>query len=206
MIVLIIILSILLGIPLLVFLLLLFPVAFDARYDSEGVYLSIRYLFIKKVILSKTEDAVDVQELEEKAQEETEKEESKIMALLKKKGLKNLLSLLKELLKLAFGTLKKIVKKIKIKYLLVNVDVSTDNAADTAIRYGQACAVVYPFVSGFASIAKCKKSSANVSLDYKREHDIIDVKIKGSIRPIFVVIHGFGLVIKALPYIKQLRA
>ncbi len=203
MIVLIIILSILLGIPLLIFLLLLFPVSFDACYNSEGVYLTIKYLFIKKEILKPTQGEESVEEIVE---EEALEQENKIISLVKNKGLMNLLSIFKELIKLAFGTLKKIVRKIKIKYMGIDINVSSDNAADTAIRYGQACTVVYPFVSAVTSLTKCRKYDAKLGLDYKRESDIIDVRVKGSIVPIFVVIHGLGLLKDALPYINKLRA
>ncbi len=204
--VLIIILSILFGIPLLIFLLLCIPVGFYVRYDTDGLFVSIRYLFIKKAILDTNEEENSQKEdVVEEIEKEVVKEENKIIALLNKKGLQNLFDIFKEILKLAFGTLKKVFAKIRLKYLNIDINVSSENASDTAIKYGQTCAVVYPFVSVFTQVVKCKKQNANIGLDYKRESDIINVELKGSIIPLFVVIHGLGFVIKALPYFKKLK-
>lgn len=64
-------------------------------------------------------------------------------------------------------TAKKFLKKIKTKYIALKISVSGEDAFETAIKYGQASAVIYPAVSGLKELMYIKKLHLIVEPDFK---------------------------------------
>ena len=124
-----------------------------------------------------------------------EKKENKILSWAKKtfkeKGLSGLVNAVKEIAKLAVTFLKPIFKHLKIKDLDMDIVVAFEDAADTAVKYGYACAGIYPSLAVLLKIMKYKKYSVNIRPDFDKKSLEINVFLELTLVPWFVV---FGAV------------
>lgn len=123
------------------------------------------------------------------------KKENKVLkwfkTTFKERGLKGLINALKEIAGLAETFLKPIFKHIKLKNLDMNITVASEDAADTAINYGYACAGIYPSLSILLNIVKYKKYNVNIAPDFDKKKTEIDLIAELVIVPWFVI---FGAV------------
>ncbi|MCD8025905.1 MAG: DUF2953 domain-containing protein, partial [Clostridiales bacterium] len=87
-------------------------------------------------------------------------------SLLKEKGLSWVVELIKKIADLAAGVLKDFFKHIIIKNFDESIQVSGDDAADTAVNYGRLCSVVYPAVGTVARVVKCKSYGVDITPDF----------------------------------------
>ena len=97
----------------------------------------------------------------------------------------------KEIAKLAVTFLKPIFKHLKIKDLDMDIVVAFEDAADTAVKYGYACAGIYPSLAVLLKIMKYKKYSVNIRPDFDKKSPEINVFLELTLVPWFVV---FGAV------------
>lgn len=114
--------------------------------------------------------------------------------IFKEKGLDGLIDLLKKIAELAGDFLKPIFTHITIKDLDMNITVAFEDAADTAIRYGYACAGIYPSLAALLNIFKYKKYNVNIAPDFDKKKPEIDLTVKITLVPWFVLfgaVHAF---------------
>lgn len=80
------------------------------------------------------------------AQQSPKKKEKKNLFkdILQEKGLKGFLKILQEAAKLLGGSLRRLARHIRLKTFSLEIAVSTEDAAETAIQYGKVCSAVYP--------------------------------------------------------------
>ncbi|MBQ8056800.1 MAG: DUF2953 domain-containing protein [Ruminococcus sp.] len=172
-------LYILLVLALLITFLCLIKIQFTAVYENE-LTLKLRVLFFEytlvpfekkskkrkkkreKKILKKKKD-------EDGTKEKKTKKPSYLKQLSDKKGVEGLISMLTEIVKLIGTTLKGIFTNIVIKHFDLKLTVVGDDAADTALKYGKLCGVVYSAVSVICSTAKCEDYNVNVIPDFDDE-------------------------------------
>lgn len=203
-----IILWILLGLIALIFLLLCIPVRFDLNYNGETTVFA-RYLFFKYRVLpapeKKPEPKKEKKPSEKKSEEKTdEKKPNPLLQQVKKykeaEGLSGLLTLAKDLLKATGTRFGKLLKHIKLKDFDLYVLVGGEDAAETAMLYGEVCAGVYPAVSVLLSLTNCKPPHGRVSvdLDYSVKEPKILCTARGAVRPLFVVHHGVQYLLRTL--------
>lgn len=67
----------------------------------------------------------------------------------------------------------KMKKKSRIDNLYLDLTIGGDDAAETAITYGAACAVVYPTISAVERIIKIKKKKIMVNAEFNGANKII---------------------------------
>lgn len=190
-----------------IILLLSLPVGVYVQYSSELI-ITIRYLFIKKNIdLNKAEEKEEIEKVEQDTEKEIEKISpiAKLKKLIKNIGAKEFLEIVKQLTALTSKSFLKILKRVNVKLLDVYFLASEENAAETALLYGKACAIVYPAVAELANITSCKKYTVTVDANYQIKKSAVDAKINIKIHPIFVVGQAICLLLKALPYLNKLR-
>ena len=191
MIALIVSLSVIGGIFLIFAIVLACPVIVDIQFKDSFV-VKIKILGIPITVFPQ----------KEKTQSEEEKEKtgkfSKIKGILESKGLSGLLDFFKELAGVAAGTGKKLFSHLVIYQLLVDIAISNEDAAKTAIQYGQACAVVYPAMSMITTVAKCKQSHVCVIADFDDKKTKADFRLKAGMRPIFVLTAGISGLIRLI--------
>lgn len=66
----------------------------------------------------------------------------------------------------AQATLLKVKKKVRIDIIKIDLTVGSDDAAQTAITYGEACAVIYPVESALETLVKVKKRQITINADF----------------------------------------
>lgn len=203
-------LYILLGILLLLLLICFIRVQVFAHYDDD-LKLSLKVLFFQIVLLppkekpekkpEKPKKKKPDKDKEDKPKEEKEKEKkpSYLSKLKDKKGVTGLISLFKEIAKIAVGALKGIFSHIVFKKLDVGIAYNGGDAATTAVEYGKICSAFYPAINVLTSVTVCK--SYNVTLepifDDERETEAYaDVHLY--IRVGFVLLEGVKAGVKLL--------
>ncbi len=198
MIALIVSLSVIGGIFLIFAIVLACPVIADIQFKDSFV-VKIKVLGIPITVFPQKEKPQS-EEKKKKPKEEKEKtgKFSKIKGILESKGLSGLLDFFKELAGVAAGTGKKLFSHLVIYQLSVDISISNEDAAKTAIQYGQACAVVYPAMSMITTVAKCKQSHVCVIADFDDKKTKADFRLKAGMRPIFVLTAGISGLIRLI--------
>lgn len=193
-------LYIILGVLAFIFLLLMIPVVLRFDYSAE-TSLVLKYLFFKFTLFPRAEKPVK----EEKKTDKPQPQVSKIKELKDKHGLRGLLDIFKEIAKLAGAAALKILKRVKIRELDIYAVAGGDNAAETALLYGEACAVIYPVVNMLKGICRCKKTGVMVDADYKAKESAAICQAVISIRPVYIAGYGLKFIFKLIPRLMKLR-
>ena len=155
------VLYIILSILLCLFLLTLFNIYVYAEYKDQ-LSLWIKVAFVKVQLIpqkpKKKKKKPKKKKVKEKKQEQiTEKQENALLKFVKEKGISGVINILKQISKLATDTLKDLFKRITVTEFTLNVQVAGEDAADTAIKYGYCCSVIFPAVSAILSVVKYKE-------------------------------------------------
>lgn len=90
---------------------------------------------------------------------------------------------------------RKILKHIVIKELFVDLTVSGNDAADTAMNYGKTCAAVFPAMGAICTNMKVREYDLEVNPDFLAKSNTGDLHTVLAFRPIFLVMAliGYGL-------------
>lgn len=187
------------GVLALVLALLLCPVVVQIEFSGAFV-IKLRVLGIPiTVFRQKTRDTA-----EKKSPEAPEKKKEKsgkfavFGDILKREGLLALLDFLKELASISAGTGKRLLKHIHWRKFSVLLAIGGQDAAKTAVQYGQACAVVYPAAGVLTALSDCSQTHVGVIADFKAGKTKAEVCLKADIRPIFVLTSGVSGLIKLI--------
>ena len=79
------------------------------------------------------------------------------------------MNLIKRVAELAVFALQDFFSHILIKKLSLSISVAGDDAADTAIKYGKYCAVVYPAVGTIVRAVKCKGYGVDINPNFSEK-------------------------------------
>lgn len=170
---------IILGIIVAIILFLLFmPLNFDLVYDGD-LFIKFKYLGITVFDDQKSEKkARKPQKQKTKSEKSTpSKKDNFFVKLYKQKGLLGAIGYCSDIAKIVLQNLPRIFKKIKFRKLKLDLTVATDDAANTAIRYGEFCAVLYPVLSLLQSIIDLKPHEINIKPDF----DKTETEFKGAV-------------------------
>ena len=154
-------LYILLGIVLFIALVMFIPITLRASYKEEfwcAVYIG----FVKLQL-------VPAKPKKEKKKKKAKKATEKKPSLIKKYGIEWLLNLIKKVAELAVSALQDFFSHILVKKLSLSISVAGDDAADTAIKYGKYCAVVYPAVGTIVRVVKCKGYGVDINPNFSEK-------------------------------------
>lgn len=154
-------LYILLGIILLIALLMLVPVSVKISYHKDFSFL-LKIGFVPITLYPKKPEKT---KKTKKKKKKPEKEKKKTN-LLEDKGFSWFINLIKKVANLANGVLKDFFRHILIKRFMLSIRVVGDDAADTAVKYGYYCSVVYPAVGIIVGAVKCKSYGIDISPDF----------------------------------------
>lgn len=175
---------------------------FTALYD-ETLTLKLKVLFLEFTLVpfEKQQKKKRKKKVLKKKNKQTdnkkEKKPSFIKKLSQKKGVEGLLSMLSEIAELLSSTVKGIFTNVVIERFDLSFIVVGEDAADTALKYGKLCGVVYSTVSVICSTAKCEDYNVNVTPDFDD-----DAKMKACcdtqfyIRVYFVLRYGLKALFK----------
>lgn len=163
-------LYILLGIALFVALVMFIPITLRASY-KEDFWCAVYIGFVKLQLVPakpKKEKKKKVKKQTPKT-EQSKKPTEKKPSLIKKYGIEWLLNLIKKVAELAVSALQDFFSHILIKKFSLSISVAGDDAADTAIKYGKYCAVVYPAVGTIVRVVKCKGYGVDINPNFSEK-------------------------------------
>ena len=79
------------------------------------------------------------------------------------------MNLIKKLQSLQYLHCRIFFSHILVKKLSLSISVAGDDAADTAIKYGKYCAVVYPAVGTIVRVVKCKGYGVDINPNFSEK-------------------------------------
>ncbi len=201
-------LYIILGVVLLLFALCFVKLKFSATYD-EALNLKLKVLFLQFTLVPAKKKKPQKAKTKKKTKKESKKSEtdkndkkkkpSYLKKLSEKKGISGLLSIFVELSKLVGTTLKGIFSNTVVTTFDLDIKVSGDDAADTALKYGKLCGVIYSAVNIICNATKTQDYNLNVSPDFDDEaKSKITCDVRFYIRVFYVLKYLFKALVKLL--------
>lgn len=184
---------ILIAILLLLSALMFVPIGIKARYtDSFKCVLTVGFL---KFSLYPKKPKIKEKSLANKASEDKKNPKPK-KNIIKEKGISWLLDVIKKTANLAAGALKDFFRHIIVKDLLLSVKIAGDDAADTAVKYGGCCSVVYPAFGLLLGIVKYKNCGVDITPDFNENAKTgVYFKLNARIRAVWIaylaIKHGY---------------
>ena len=177
-----IVLYVILGILLFLFLLTLLNIHITAIYHNE-LRLWVRIAFVKL----------------KKPEEEPKKKSFDFKAFVKEKGVSGIINIVKEIAKLAGGTVSDVLFAFTVTRLKLDIKVAGSDAADSAIKYGRVCAALFPSLQLIMTVVKVKKYDVNVNPDFSDEpKNSADAEVFAKIRIISILRIGIKRGLQAL--------
>lgn len=181
---------IILGIFAFLFLLLLCPITLTAGYETQ-LEAKLRFLFFSYRLAPKKRKAQKEGKSEKTGGRLSRRPESKLKQLIKERGFAGFLRLMKELAQLLTEAVKDFLRHANVKELELRLTAAGEDAADTAVKYGYACSVVYPVVSMITALSGCKNYKVSVIPGFREKESSVFCYIKIRFGPIFLVASGF---------------
>lgn len=197
-------LMIILGILLFFVILLVCPVTILASFETE-LSAKVRYLFITYTIAPQKEKKEKKAKKEEPKTEEKTDTKAKIKGIIEQKGLSGFLNMIKEMAAIATGAAKKLFVHLIISSISADIDVATEDAAQTALNYGYACAVVYPAMAVLVGNSNCKKYDIKVTPNFDKKECEIHFSVKAGVKLFFIISAGLSAFFNFLKVMKNAK-
>lgn len=184
-----IVLYILVGLLALIALVLLLPVSLDLRYKEELDF-KVKFAGIRFSAQKKKKE-------KEVGQPTKDKKDNQFKAVFKKlKRKKGFTGAIKEIfifLRHCLEHLGYLLKTMKFKKVCLDLNIVGDDAAKTAIQYGEVCSVAYPVLSFFQSVAKVKYKKIDVKSDFEAQEGSFTFSLTVNMQIIFLIISAFRI-------------
>ena len=194
------------GILLFLFVLLLIPVSAEISYIDD-FNLRVKYGIIKVFDNLKPKKPKKEKPKKSKSdsgkKKEKPKKESFISRVFKEKGKIGGIKFCFAILKAVFSKLIWVLKKISFKKLFLDITVSSDDAANTAVTYGAVCAAVYPVIALIKENTKIGVSEVNVSTDFEKISPVVKAAVAVKTRLLYAVIAAVALLAEYLRISKE---
>ncbi len=203
-------LLILAGILLIIDILIFCPLSIKLVYD-KGVKLRVGYLFpVFRVLPQKPKKEKPEKKKKNKKQkkkqpETEEKKKNPVGDIIQEHGLRGLLELLRELARIAVEAGKKITGHTVISKMDLQLLVATDNAAETAVTYGAACAAVFPLVSIIEQHVKKCCHHERIAPCFTETENKVYFEMRIRIIPFFLLSAGVKALLKTLRTLAKFR-
>lgn len=189
-------LYIVLGIVAFLLLILLIPVYgyldFDKQLHARVRVLGIPFrLYPLKPKKKRSEKQQTVAKAEKSAKKSAKKEAKEgllsLETIFKEEGISGVAQLFSELAKLATAALRRVLAAITVDRLNLQARIVCEEADETAIRYGQVCAVLYPALAGLESVVRVRKKNIAIAPDFLAEKGELVVDLRLHIIPLRVL-------------------
>ena len=207
-------LYIILGILAFILILLMLPFRVKVEYEDE-VHIRIGFAFLNFTVLPqkpkkprKPKKSRKKKKPDENKKPETKPEKKKKNPILEykdKHGLEGLLDLIREIVHIVVDLLKGLAKHLKISDLVINAVIAGEDSADTAMKYGYACSVIYPAVSLLENKAVLKKHKEDISAGFLAEKTVIEFRFTAKIRVLFILAAVIPSLFKFLKTIAKMK-
>lgn len=208
------ILYILLGIAALLLLFLLIPAGVDIYYD-EKAQITLRYGFIRKRIDQREEEkpkkpAPSKPAAPSKPKPTAQKKPNPAVEFLKElrrsQGFSGLMEFLISLIRMLTSSAYRIVKDISVSHLDLWVVVRGEDAAQTAIQYGELCSVLYPAFGMLCAAKPSRNPRISVTADYEKGETQGVLSVSLRILPLLLLGHLLALAWRFLMLIVKTRS
>ena len=167
------VLSAIFALLVLIGILLYINVTLRVRYDQdENVFwVTLHYPFVNIVIAPEEETKKYKKKKKKKTDSKSPQKKYKKKSMgIKEKGIGQFVEDLKDIVRGAWTLIRNVLKRAVLKKFKINLLVTGEDAADTAIIYGYANAVIYPIVSAFTeSVKEYKDLDVNITPDFSEE-------------------------------------
>lgn len=177
----------LLGLMVLLVLALLFiPVTGRMAYDGEFTA-RIRVLGIPIRLAPRPEQQPKKPKKKSKKAKRTKRSTRsklrEIQSLLKEDGVGSTLRFLKDVAGLAGRTIGKALGAVTVKQLQLRLVIATEDAATTALRYGQVCSVLYPALAAIEHKVRMQHRQVQVEPNFLLEQSVVrfDLRFRVSV-------------------------
>ncbi len=208
------VLYIILGILLFLFLLTLLNIRVIAVYNEE-LTLWVRVAFVKLRLVppkpkkkkkKKPQKKPSKKPSKQKPEKKKAKKSFDFKALVKENGVSGIINIVKRIAKLAVGTLKDFFSAVTVTKLSVYLKIAGSDAADSAIKYGRVCAVLFPSLNAVMNVVRVKKYEVNVNPDFSDEpKNSAKAELRAKIRVLSIIIIAFKRGIQALKLFMKLK-
>lgn len=193
-----IVLYVLLALLGLVLLLLLIPVQVGLQYkDTFSVW--VRYGLLKFCVFplkEETKKAKSPKKAEKKPKKSSLSDKwTEIADNMKQDSLSETLKQVKQMVAWATKTARKVLKCITIDRLELGLLVATEEADKTAIRYGQACGIVYPALTVVGETMRLKRHDVQIVPGFGRDKSVVTADVRIHVIPIRLLIVALGALI-----------
>ncbi|MDR1409451.1 MAG: DUF2953 domain-containing protein [Oscillospiraceae bacterium] len=171
-------------------LLLCVRARFKVHYDETLCSVKLGWFFFSVTLYPKKEKPKKKAKRKTKTDKDKPKEKSGLFRpYMNQEGIAGAFAILRQALDALGGTLRGLRKDLLIHNLQVYVDVASasGDAADTAILYGKACAVLYPLVNGIITAVRTGRYDVIVNPDYLASSSRAELYATVSLRPIRVL-------------------
>lgn len=187
-------------------LLLFCNIKFIVTFENE-MSVCIKYLFFKFNINSSSKKEKNVNNKNDKKEETIKKttdqkendkkinqnksnSKDKIKKIISEKGLSGFLKIIKNLFKILKNLSVYLLKRIYVVKFYLEVKVSEEDSAQTAIKYGQACAILYPAMNFIFNNLKINDPNVKIYPDFNSEKTSVYFSTIFKIRLIYILKAG----------------
>ncbi len=200
---------IIVGLILLLSVLLLIPVFVNAQFSGE-FSAKIKYGFITVFDTQKKKPKrKDNKHEKQNKPKEKPKSKSKPSLLFEKKkselgffgAIKYFLDILKDL----SARILWLVKRIDFKHFKLDLTVASDDAAKTAVTYGEVCTAVYPILSLLNANTNLSLKQVNISADFNKTAIDAEISVILKTKLIYFVIMGIKTLFAYKNLIKEVN-
>ncbi len=157
----------LLGLLTILLLVLFVPVCGRVRYDGQ-LCVRLRVWGIPITLLpaspEEKEETKASRPKSKKKKASSKKEE--LVALFCEDGVEGTLRLLGRLAALAGRTVGRVLRAVTVDKLELELLIAAEDAADTAVRYGQVCGVLYPALAAISGLVRVKRQHLRVEPNF----------------------------------------
>lgn len=116
-----------------------------------------------------------------------EKKPNFIVRTIKEEGVSGLIGLLKEIVRIIGGLMKKITDHLVISRMDLQIAVASEDAAQTALLYGRICSAVYPLINFISGHVKKCSHHERIAPVFTAEKTRAYFLIKARIIPFFIL-------------------
>lgn len=163
---------------------------------SKNGFLVVKYLFLSfkfdlygenKIARKKSQKSKKQVKTTSDNKTDNSKQEGYIKKIYREKGVVDGTLQLMSLIKLLLSKLLMLLGRCKVSFFNLNIKVTGEDPAETAISYGAVSAVVYPMIGIINGIMSVKKQEINLVADYDAKEPEVDFRAKIKVRVISVV-------------------
>ncbi len=166
-------------------LLLLLPVGVRFRFQGEG-RLVVRYAGIPVYIYSsakgkkvhKPQEKTSKSNKKKSGKDEKENPIKQVVAQLKEEGIAGVAELVKEVIRLANGTMRRLFRKLHFGHCFIAMECGGKEAADIALKYGKLSAPLYSLRTLLLTHLRIRRLDWDVHPNFLAEKDAVTVDVR----------------------------